>query len=104
MSESPLPLFEAVRARDAALKTVAENSGTFIERAMDIIASMSGEVTGEDVRFKCEAEGCTPHHHNAWGAVISQAVRRGHLVPTDRLAKMRGPKSHARRTMVYRCR
>jgi len=56
-------------------------------------------VTGEDIRLKCELQ---PHHHNAWGAIISLHVRKGILQPTGMYTKMRSRKSHARTTQIYR--
>jgi hypothetical protein len=53
---------------------------------------------GEDIRLACPEP---PHHHNAWGAVISTAVRKGWLQPTGRYLKMRSTTSHARESKEY---
>ncbi len=62
----------------------------------------AGEWTGEDVRDYLTRLYIAPHHSNAWGALIAKAVRDNLLVPTGERRAMRGPRSHARRTDVYR--
>lgn len=95
-------LFSAAGARDAALEQVADNAGPiFMARAQAAIAKLYGEWTGEDIRLALLRAGIIPHHHNAWGAVISKAVKRGMLVPTGRWVGMKTTRSHARRTPVY---
>ena len=56
-------------------------------------------VTGEDIRRQCKLE---PHHHNAWGAVISAHVRNESLIPTGDWKKSITPKAHARMIQIYR--
>lgn len=56
--------------------------------------------TGEGIRLAVMLP--PPHHHNAWGAVIRMAVRRGLLMDTGQMAHMTSKKSHARRSPVYR--
>ena len=60
--------------------------------------------TGEDIRrFLIEEMQLEPpHHHNAWGSLIRTAVHRGLIGGTGRWTRMRGPKSHARPTQIYR--
>ena len=98
-----LNLFEGRAARDAALATVAANSGTFIEEALAIIQKLpdTWSGTGEDIRHICQAQGVTPNHPNAWGSCINTAVRCGLLIPTDRFVQMREKSSHARVTRIY---
>lgn len=94
-------LFSVAEARrDAALKSVSRD-GAWIESALDVIASMRGEATGEQIRLRCEPIIGTPQHHNAWGAVIRTAIGRGLIRFAGRYEKMRTPRSHARRTPVY---
>jgi hypothetical protein len=59
--------------------------------------------TGEDIRrFLLEELHLEPpHHHNAWGGVISGAVKMGIIIGTGRYTKMRAIKSHARKTEIY---
>ncbi len=99
-----LNLFEGRAARDAALQTVADNSGDFMERALDAILGyeVGREVTGEDIRFRCEQRSLRPHHPNAWGALVNTAVRRKLLIPTDKFVSMKDKSSHARMTRVYK--
>lgn len=96
-------LFESRAARDIALQTVAEHSGTFIEEALAIIQKLpdTWSGTGEDIRHNCFAAHVFPHHNNAFGALINTAVRRGLLIPTEKFVQMREKSSHARCTRVY---
>ena len=59
-------------------------------------------VTGEDVRLACEAAGIRPHHHNAWGGLVREAIKQGLLVATGTYRSMKAKGSHARKTQVYR--
>lgn len=103
-------LFGGAQAdKRAALQQVSDNAGDWMERCLACIRGLArandGKTgTGEDVRNYTEKKIGAPHHHNAWGAAISQAVREGLLVPTERYVPMKGPKSHARKTPLYRLR
>lgn len=89
-------------ARDAALDRVAEHSDDFMTLGLRRIASLpAGEYTGEQIRHVLTGRGINPNHVNAWGALISTAVRRELLIETGRYVKMTDKKSHARRTAVY---
>lgn len=90
----------AVERRDAALKSVSRD-GEWIQSALDVIATMSGEATGEQIRLRCEPLIGTPHHHNAWGAVVRTVISRGLIRFANRYQQMQTPKSHARKTPVY---
>ena len=96
-------LFEARAARDKALETVEINAETWFERALFVIYRMpqGTEATGEDVRLLVVEEIGQPHHHNTFGALISQAARKGYLRKTGEYRQMRAKKSHARETPVY---
>lgn len=98
----PQPRTEA-HARDEALERVLDNAGlSWQDRATAILRSMSAsEVTGEDIRLACMARGVHPHHHNAWGGLISRFVSEGLLVATGRYVAMKAKGSHARKTQVY---
>lgn len=103
---------EARAARDEALERVSENSGDFMTDAArafqrkipSLLSAGVTTVTGEDVREVISAEGVEPHHHNAWGALTLSLRRQGLLISTNEFRPMRGPKSHARVTRVYRLR
>ena len=96
-------LFGARVARDAALKTVEGTAESGFDRARGLISRLppNWEGTGEDMRLHIEFMIGSPHHHNAYGALVSQAVRRGYLKKTGRYAQMKTKKSHARETPVY---
>ena len=92
---------QGVVDRDEALERVRRDE--FQEKALAVIESLipGDEVTGEDIRLTCEARGIEPHHHNAWGALVMYAVRKGYLSHTGRYEPMKVSRSHARRTPVY---
>ena len=96
----------AIKARDRALKSVADNSEDWMEKALEALKYLSTrrEWTGEDIRLLISKPGIVgaPHHHNAWGALINTAVRRKLIVATGRYESMKTTKSHARKTPVYR--
>ena len=96
-------LFSAAELKAQALEQVGTNAEPFYERALQAIATLEpGTYTGEDVRLRIvQILQDEPHHHNAWGAIISGAVRRGYLVPTGRYLPMKTAKSHARKTPEY---
>lgn len=98
-----IELFSAVSLRDGALASVAGNSGDWFDRALRVIGSLERgqSVTGESIRHIVEERIGAPHHHNAYGSLISHAVKAGMLHPTGTWVKMRDPKSHARRTPMY---
>jgi len=92
----------AIKARDEALAQVSDNAGDWIESALARIPRLSGEMTGEDIRFALVALVGQPHHANAWGALIKTAKGRGLIENTGRYVPMRAANSHARITPVYR--
>lgn len=95
----------AEQARDAAMdRVLSRTSLDWKERALGEVANLpSGErLTGEQIRHHIEAVVGSPHHHNAWGAIIAVAVKRGQIKPTGEWTKMRDVQSHARKTPVYR--
>ena len=59
--------------------------------------------TGEDIRrFLTEEMNLEkPHHHNAWGGMISGAIKKGLIFGTGRYTKMKAVSSHARKTEIY---
>lgn len=98
-----LNIFDSRAARDIALSTVSQNSGSFIDEALEVISSLEPgrKVTGEDIRQELDARKVFPHHSNAYGSLINIAVRRKLLVPTPEFVSMKRVSSHARSTRVY---
>ena len=97
-----LDLFAAIAARDAALKLVSDNSGDFMGDALKAVQRLPrGRYTGEDIRLDLVRQGIEPHHHNAWGALISSCVKRGLLRFSGDYEPMKVRQSHARKTPVY---
>ena len=95
-------LFSARHDRDEALALVTDNAGpSWMDKALAEIIKVHGEVTGEKIRGIVTHAIGPPHHHNAWGAVVRTAIKRGILHRTGQRVNMMGPKSHARMTDVY---
>jgi hypothetical protein len=95
----------AEQARDLALSGVEHSErDEWRAAAYEAIRGLTpgAEMTGEQIREAVLAEvGCSPHHHNVWGAIINGAARQGLLEDTGRRANMTGERSHARRTPIY---
>ena len=93
----------ATEARDAALAQVAANASDWMTEARSVLnhCPLRGQVTGGDIRLWVTEIVGHPHHHNAWGALISWAIKRNILVPTGASVAMKTPKSHARKTPTY---
>ena len=104
--EGPQDEATAKRARDEALRRVRDNAGDWRDRAllaMNLIPGFIG--TWEDIRVRLLMKGLArPHHHNAWGEVSKEALKRKLMIPTGEMRPMRLKKSHARSTKVYRVR
>src|SRR5215207_2765105 len=99
-----LDLLDALAARENALEQVTANANGWMATALSFVSGLyrPWEGTAEDLRLHIVALGCpAPHHHNAWGALVMTARRKGLLTETGRMANMRTKKSHARRTPVY---
>src|SRR5262245_8323860 len=98
-------LFGSRSAHDEALARITAHAGDWITIALRTMLHIEAgpDLTGENIRQQLLAMGCPPpHHHNAWGALIREAVQRGILADTGRYAQMASKRSHARRTPVYR--
>ena len=89
--------------RDEALERVEINSGTWFERAMVALRTVEGNLIGEEIRLRIEPIVGSPHHHNTYGALISQAVKKRYITPTGVHRKMKTARSHARKSPEYRC-
>jgi len=96
-------LAKALEKKDRALEATLVANKLWVKRAIAEVAVLDSRLqwTGEAVRLIVGGRVGHPNHHNAWGALVSLAVKRGLLVPTGELVPMRTPKSHARRTPVY---
>ena len=97
----------ALALKEQALEQVSENAGTWMENFNHalhkaVLENAGLVMTGEQIRMALEPVIGPPHHHNAWGAAIATAIRQGTLLPTGQYIAMQGPRSHARRTPVYR--
>jgi len=95
---------DAKRARDEAVDSISEHHRNWmIEAAIRVRKLDRGwKGTGEDIRLKLVGDGLEPpHHHNAWGALLLNCVRKEWLVATGEFAHMRTTRSHARMTPVY---
>ena len=98
-------LTTAKTERDRALEQVASHGPAWRSRALQAISLIRAGYTGtaEDIRIKLMVHGLDrPHHHNAWGEVMKTAITKKIILPTGEMRHMKGSKSHARRTPVYR--
>ena len=93
----------AKEARDDALERMEKNSGSWVSRAVEKIREFPcDEAIGEDLRLFVVQKIGPPHHNNAMGAVVRNAIRQGILIHTGTVKAMKTKKSHARRSFVYR--
>ena len=101
-----MDLFAARASRDEAMTRVSSNAGDWTSQARAAFSrafSAGWEGTGEDIRIAMTRLGVPqPHHHNAWGPFVLGLRKSGWLSPTGEWRPMRGEKSNARETKVYR--
>ncbi len=94
--------------RDEGLALVKENSeedGNWFGRALMVIAAIPHGWTGtaEDIRLDfLDVQLEQPHSVKVYGSLTTQAIRHHLIVLTGERRQMRGPKSNARKTDVYR--
>jgi len=105
--DDTLDLFDAKDARDDALEAVKRASGEWFETALSTLEKFPPGVEGVFEMFRVrmvEEMGLSPppNHHNAWGALASNAVKRGILEGTGRMGRMKTAKSHARKSEILR--
>jgi hypothetical protein len=97
---------DAKRLRDMALARVSAHAGEDWGRsARTLVRCLPAgwEGTGEDIRVLLSNCGFrSPHHHNAWGAMIMVCVKHNWLLATGETRHMKTERSHARDTKVYR--
>jgi hypothetical protein len=88
--------------REGAELVLANAGHKWRAAAANVLASMTGRFTAEDVRLACREKGIVPHHPNAWGAFIRYARNHNWIEPTGDWRKPRDPRSHSRPTEIYR--
>jgi|TARA_R110000822_G_scaffold102495_17_gene228935 hypothetical protein len=76
-------------------------SADWTAAAMIETLAMTGEFIAEDVRMALATRGIVPHP-NAWGAFFNHAQLAGVIEATGEWKAMRSPRSHRRKTQVYR--
>ena len=97
----------AEEARDAALKRITENAGEDwkISCLQVLLGIKRGTLlTGEIFRKKCSGLGLIPHHPNAWGGLIMGMIKQGLMEDVGDYRKTQDPKSHARKSIIYKVR
>jgi hypothetical protein len=102
----PPKLSLARAARDEAQARVLDNEPPpWIDDALALLRRFVADrqsFIGEDFRVYAALHGLRqPHHHNAWGALMMTAAKRGICCPTDQTRQMCTSKSHARRSPVW---
>jgi hypothetical protein len=94
--------------RDAALSQVQDNAEPWSDRAWALANKhvtrylVPPQFTGEDLYSQIVCIIGPPHHSNAAGAFIMRCVRGKLIESTGVWVKMRNPRSHARKTPLYR--
>lgn len=83
-----------------------KSNSHWLDDALRMLTKMRAEVsttTGEGIRLWLRAHGLDkPKSPHAWGMLTMTAIKRGMLVDTGSVSKMTTPRSHARRTPVWR--
>ena len=100
-----IDLFGGKADRDAGMKKTADKDPQWMELALHHIQwslRYDWQGSGQDIRIWLTDAIGPPHHHNTWGALIAQAIRKGYLVRTGHQKHARIRASHARRNDVYR--
>jgi hypothetical protein len=115
VKQAELDLEAGIKARDEGMKAVAENSGTWFERAQILAPAVvfalgnrgwfgnSGRMpfSAEDLRLQISERIGNPHHSNTWGTLVRRLVKDGLIVPTGRTVPSRRTSSHAHATPEY---
>lgn len=94
----------AKKARDKALAQVLANEKReWKEAAYVFVAKLpyGRKMTGEQIRLIAYKELGKPHHHNVWGSIINECIKRGFLEPfPEEQVHMKTKKSHGRKTQL----
>lgn len=96
---------EATEARDVGLEQVRESNSVWCAEALVAVKALPDGMffTGERLRHYLIGIGVSqPRHHNAWGALVMTACRRGYIEKTGVLIHMGDRRSHGRLTPEYR--
>jgi hypothetical protein len=98
--------------RDKGMDQVSESAGEWKDAAGQMTdewiekVRTGVEFIGEDIRLDLQVAGLpSPHHHNAWSAVIGGRIRRwlkSGRIEVAGWAQGCDPKAHARRMVSYR--
>ena len=97
-------LFSSRTARNRGVNRVAQHNRQWREKCQSYILATTfqgTEMSGEDIRRKCQSAGLYPTHHNAWGALIMHLVRSKAFSDTGKRTHMKDKRSHARKTPIY---
>jgi hypothetical protein len=95
-----------IELRDGGTEAVLEPRPIFkelVSRVIDALVQEGKRLTAETVReeFLTRYSGCPAPHHNAWGAAILSASKRGVIRPTGKYVQTLKPASHARKIQVW---
>lgn len=98
----------ARQLRDEGINRVLASNATWVHDAMHALdvarvdGKLPAEFTGEDLRGFLAEKGIVPSKAHAWGALTRTLAISGRIVDTGRVRKMADPRSHARRTPIWR--
>ena len=95
---------DAQEARDDGMERLRIRNRKCMVRAMDRVMELgeSVEWTGEGIRMHIRKLVGDPSHHNLWGVLIGDAIRKRLLERTGNWVNMKLESSHARCNPVYR--
>lgn len=105
-SRPPYPASPGATLRNEGIARVTENSGSWMDEAraaaLSFLPGVSGKlITADVIRDAVLRRAGPPHHFNAWGALVNGLVKRGHLLPTGRVAASPRASNHAHRNPIY---
>lgn len=99
----------AIKRRDRALKTVADNSGDWMGLALIALRNSipvpdvnREEFTVEDIKRWIVPMVGKPHSHNAYGALMRAAMLQNIIEDTGKWTRSKSLKSKARKIPIYR--
>lgn len=86
------------------MERVARNSGSWYDKAIQVLATLPYGWTGigEDMRHFVESKIGRPHHRNVTGPLVKAAIKARIMTKTGEFRHMQDAQSHARESRVYR--
>jgi hypothetical protein len=111
MNKEQLTLFEGgaqlgKQLRDVGIARVEQSNATWYDLVLTSLRqylAVNEHVTGDEFRLHwLKHSGPAPTHPNAWGGIWCAAAKHGWIHDSGRTAPMMDPKSHGRKTTIWR--